>query len=217
MEPELGFHLLSQVRSYPINRELSTAIAAAKIVIEACINEDESKIAELAQRIAEQSSFCWSEDPYIAIYQKLFVTQAAICVLYEEYERAGVFRVVVSPVSVHLHRLAAPDDENSDWTEMCEFQSTRPNLAFFSDDSNFYSATSESVQALMEKFWCQYERYMASEDAYQVLGLNPEASWKEIQSRYRALITSRHPDKGGDPEAFVRIRQAYESLHWKKR
>jgi DnaJ like chaperone protein len=58
-------------------------------------------------------------------------------------------------------------------------------------------------------------------DPYAVLGLNPNASDREIKSAYRRLISQHHPDKLGDvPEEFKRraeerareINAAYEKI-----
>lgn len=50
-----------------------------------------------------------------------------------------------------------------------------------------------------------------SED-YEVLGLKPTASLKEIRNAYLKKALTHHPDKGGDPEVFKRIQNAYERL-----
>jgi len=49
-------------------------------------------------------------------------------------------------------------------------------------------------------------------DPYQVLGVDREASKLELKKRFRQLSLENHPDKGGDPETFMKIRKAYEAL-----
>ena len=53
-------------------------------------------------------------------------------------------------------------------------------------------------------------------DYYNVLGLNRDASDKEIRSAYRRLARKHHPDVNpGDPKAeekFKEINQAYQVL-----
>jgi curved DNA-binding protein CbpA len=54
------------------------------------------------------------------------------------------------------------------------------------------------------------------------LGLPPDASWGQIQARYRQLVLAFHPDVNPSQSAaehFRRVASAYESLHdlWRKR
>lgn len=57
------------------------------------------------------------------------------------------------------------------------------------------------------------ERYgMGESTAYEVLGVSPGASDKEIKQAYRRLALQHHPDRGGDPADFRDLTEAYETL-----
>lgn len=45
---------------------------------------------------------------------------------------------------------------------------------------------------------------------FSMLGLPPTASVPEIKRAFRRLALETHPDQGGDPAAFIRVRWAYE-------
>lgn len=45
---------------------------------------------------------------------------------------------------------------------------------------------------------------------FSMLGLPPTASAPEIKRAFRRLALETHPDQGGDPAAFIRVRWAYE-------
>ncbi len=45
--------------------------------------------------------------------------------------------------------------------------------------------------------------------ARRVLGVGPEAGRHEIRAAFRALAQARHPDLGGDPDAFTQVVNAY--------
>jgi molecular chaperone DnaJ len=53
---------------------------------------------------------------------------------------------------------------------------------------------------------------MAKRDYYEVLGVPRTASQDEIKKAFRQLAKKYHPDKGGDPEKFKEIAEAYEVL-----
>jgi curved DNA-binding protein CbpA len=47
---------------------------------------------------------------------------------------------------------------------------------------------------------------------YEELGVHPDASEAHIRSVYRAQAKIHHPDAGGDPEAWARMKRAYDVL-----
>jgi DnaJ family protein A protein 2 len=47
---------------------------------------------------------------------------------------------------------------------------------------------------------------------YDLLELTPDASITDIKKAYRKQALKHHPDKGGDPEMFKKINEAYEVL-----
>jgi len=49
-------------------------------------------------------------------------------------------------------------------------------------------------------------------DYYKILGVPRGATEDEIKKAYRKLAMTHHPDRGGDEEAFKKIKEAYEKL-----
>ncbi|KAK4738565.1 hypothetical protein R3W88_002262 [Solanum pinnatisectum] len=47
---------------------------------------------------------------------------------------------------------------------------------------------------------------------YEILGVSKSASQDELKKAYRKAAIRNHPDKGGDPEKFKELAQAYEVL-----
>lgn len=45
--------------------------------------------------------------------------------------------------------------------------------------------------------------------AFAELGLPPSAPLADVKAAYREQVKAVHPDQGGDPEAFQRLREAY--------
>lgn len=49
-------------------------------------------------------------------------------------------------------------------------------------------------------------------DYYKILDIEKKATNEQIKKQYRTLAMKYHPDKGGDPEKFKDISEAYEIL-----
>lgn len=47
---------------------------------------------------------------------------------------------------------------------------------------------------------------------YDILGVSKDASKDDIKRQYKKLAMKMHPDKGGDPEQFKKLSEAYETL-----
>ena len=53
---------------------------------------------------------------------------------------------------------------------------------------------------------------MNTENYYDILGVNEDATQEDIKKAYRKLAKENHPDKGGDEELFKKISVAYETI-----
>jgi curved DNA-binding protein CbpA len=47
---------------------------------------------------------------------------------------------------------------------------------------------------------------------YSLLGIEQHATPKQIKKAYQDMVLKIHPDKGGEKEAFLNIKEAYECL-----
>ena len=50
------------------------------------------------------------------------------------------------------------------------------------------------------------------ESPFEVLGIDPDADEEAIERAYRSRVKESHPDHGGSPEEFKRVRAAYEAI-----
>ena len=50
------------------------------------------------------------------------------------------------------------------------------------------------------------------QNPYKTLGVSKDASHKDIKTAFFKLAKEHHPDKGGNPEEFKRINEAYDIL-----
>ncbi len=49
-------------------------------------------------------------------------------------------------------------------------------------------------------------------DPYQTLGVPKDCTHEELKEAFRARARLVHPDRGGEPAAFIRLRQAYDQI-----
>jgi DnaJ family protein A protein 2 len=46
---------------------------------------------------------------------------------------------------------------------------------------------------------------------YDILGVSKNATFEEIKTKYKSLAQQHHPDKGGDPDLFKKIKHAQKT------
>jgi hypothetical protein len=54
-------------------------------------------------------------------------------------------------------------------------------------------------------------------DPHAVLGVRPGAALAELRAAFRARVLDHHPDRGGDPDAFIALKRAYDTLVARRR
>lgn len=83
---------------------------------------------------------------------------------------------------------------------------------YYLDWNNFDKTGKEDIEKLLGSFWKRFYRVGGRAAAFKALDLTEAATQQEIKNRYRQLAGENHPDKGGDRERFIEIREAYEIL-----
>lgn len=68
------------------------------------------------------------------------------------------------------------------------------------------------MKKLLDNFWQRFGTVDEQTQALRTLKLKADASQHEITRSYRQLAARHHPDRGGNQETFIHIRQAYELL-----
>lgn len=62
---------------------------------------------------------------------------------------------------------------------------------------------------LLERAFAGFARLPAAPDCWSILGVSRGATREQIALRFRDLAAEHHPDRGGDPERFKRLSEAY--------
>ena len=87
-----------------------------------------------------------------------------------------------------------------------------PLAAYYLDWRNLSQVDVGDVMAMIGGFWQTMAAPTDIQSALASLELSPSASWPEMKQQYRMPSMTRHPDRGGDTEAYQKIQAAYDVL-----
>ncbi|GAA3932773.1 DNA-J related domain-containing protein [Litoribacillus peritrichatus] len=87
---------------------------------------------------------------------------------------------------------------------------------YYLDWANF-NQTEEDVNQLLNSFWETMLVMDFRDEDLSTLEIQGATTMKAIKKQYRNLSQQHHPDKGGDPEKFIQIQQAYDRLSTQRR
>lgn len=145
----------------------------------------------------------------LQLFQKHFLTMH--CLYQLQYDIPGAV-LQISPLHIALLQVSEADATGAD----VEY-SQRYLRDYYLDLSHLDRASDASVADLLSDFWQKYLYHQAADDALSLLDLSGSATWAEIQTAYRQKAQLLHPDKGGCPQKFAQIREAYEQLKRRQR
>jgi len=90
--------------------------------------------------------------------------------------------------------------------------SCKYNYTNFERDENFFDDSNFFGNPFEDDFKSKREYQEEENENYSVLGLKRSASDEDIKQAFRTKALETHPDKGGDPNEFRKVREAYENL-----
>ncbi|OMH39804.1 DNA-J related domain-containing protein [Motiliproteus sp. MSK22-1] len=161
-------------------------------------------------RMIEQSGFSFSCSDQMSndlqLFRKHFLTMNALYQLQELFWEEGL-RLQISALDIYLEPIADKSANSLPGTS-----SEQPLRDYYLDWSQFEKNGESEVKSLLDSFWKRYFSEDRRYAALTVLELSPKSGWQEIRRAYRHLAGKHHPDRGGDPERFKEIREAYELL-----
>lgn len=154
-----------------------------------------------------------SDKPNLALFQKHFVLMHALYLLRRDLFEAKVSILTIDSTRIRL--LPWPDEGVHGL--LMEFHSSEKLEAYYLDFSNVIRETEGSVASMLGQFWRRYAEHeiVASSDkdaALDCLGLSWPFSEKLLKRSFRERAHALHPDKGGNPNDFIRLRRSYETL-----
>jgi len=80
------------------------------------------------------------------------------------------------------------------------------------DDSNIFGNPFEDPQGPGSFQDDLMVKPLKRSNSYEILGVDKDADEDEIRKAFRKKALETHPDRGGNKEDFVKVREAYECL-----
>ncbi|WP_163835014.1 DNA-J related domain-containing protein [Spartinivicinus ruber] len=142
----------------------------------------------------------------LALFRLNFVVMNALFQLQQELLKEHLY-LNISSLAIQLEPLSASGEMDlSCWHDD---ESLRH---YYLNWDNLINTTEQDVEALLNCFWQRFLSPNKRVDALFALELPVSADWGMIQQSYRRLAALHHPDKGGCPQRFIEVREAYEIL-----
>ncbi len=165
---------------------------------------------DILQQLADHNAFVdlesLSDQPQLQLFRKNFLLMNGLYQLQLSlWQEEGVY-LLVSALNVRIQATGSSQEDNQ------QVETSDPVRDYFLDWSNFHETDEQDVLQLLDSFWQRFHNPQYAQQARDVLGLDEHAGEEEIKRRYRVLAAQHHPDKGGNEETFIEIRQAYEQL-----
>ncbi len=144
----------------------------------------------------------------LSLFKKHFLIMNALYKLQDCYWEEDGTQLNISATRIFLRKCTGGDTSVHPSTD----NSNAKLKEYYLEWSNLIEMSQQSVEQLLDEFWIKYYAIDKRSDALKLLGLSAQASHKEIKTKFKNLAARHHPDKGGDADTFIQIRNAYEIL-----
>ena len=160
----------------------------------------------------------------LRLFRKNFVVMNALYQIKKSLQDTG-YKLSISSLSITLTEESSHKGQNLALDGLDEDIRVDSALSdYYLDWGNYRASNQKLVDDLLGNFWkhfTKYNTFCADKDkrsyALKVLGVESDASWKNIKEAYRNKVAMYHPDKGGTSAQFIEIREAYQILNLMKR
>lgn len=145
----------------------------------------------------------------LQLFHKHFLLMNALYQLQHRLWQEEHLWLTISALQIQLQSAA----QRYSTTHEPAAQAHGPLAEYYLDWTNYQDADEQSVAQLLADFWQQFYHPHARDQALAQLHIEPgTATPALIRRQYQRLALRHHPDRGGNPERFIAIRQAYELL-----
>ncbi|SBS29842.1 DNA-J related protein [Marinomonas aquimarina] len=152
-----------------------------------------------------------ADDPNLLLFRQNFLIMNALYQLQSSLWQEEQISLNITGLHIHLQYGAA--EPNTGTTDMSNGHDAKL-AAYYSDWEEYVNTDKDDVEQLLQSFYLGIASVDERKDALKTLALNHDLidDKDAIKRQYRKLARDAHPDRGGDPERFISLRQAYECL-----
>lgn len=166
---------------------------------------------ELITRLKDQQTFIAIEkscqqQPQLLLFRKHFTVMNALYQLQpifwqqQQHLNISALEIFLQPVKKELNTTNINVNCDSGLRD------------YYLNWENYLSTGEAEVSALLSDFWIKYSKLDKRQAALELFELPSHATSRDITQRYRQLMSTHHPDKGGNSEMFIQYREAWEIL-----
>lgn len=146
------------------------------------------------------------QQPQLLLFRKHFTLMNAL------YQLQSTFWKQQRLLEISALKITLQPVESSNSDTAISVNCSEGLRSYYLDWDNYLNTNCADVDSLLGDFWLKFSKLDRRQAALELFELDSTASASEITQRYRKLINTHHPDKGGDSEIFIQIREAREIL-----
>ena len=165
-------------------------------------------LKELKSQLPEFSQL--AEDPNLQLFRQHFLIMNALYQLQSSLWQEENLMLSISATRIHL--LSTAQFSMSDCTSLNDSVDAKL-AAYYLDWEEYEKTDADEVSRLLNSFYKGISLSGNRDSALKTLQIDNSNPTKAIiKQQYRKLAEKHHPDRGGDQEVFIGLRQAYEYL-----
>lgn len=152
-----------------------------------------------------------AEDPNLALFRQHFLIMNALYQLQSSLWQEERLSLTITATQIQL--LHSGQIQHSDSTTIADSVDAKL-AAYYLDWDEYVKTDEEEVERLLDSFYHGVINVDERKEALKTLDLDETFLDDKdgIKRQYRKLAHAAHPDRGGDTEMFISLRQAYECL-----
>lgn len=146
-------------------------------------------------------------DP-LGLFQRHFLLFHCLYRLQQDLRAHELGQLLISALTIRVEPYLSGQPE--------QLEPADPLRSYYLDLSHLEMTGAVEVDEMLANFWRRLARHDHRSEALAILGLSDPVANPEIKQRYRELVMTHHPDRGGDTARIQILNAAMAELFPKK-